>query len=258
MKQSVWFVILTYRPDAEKLPFFIKNFDGLPFVLVDNSEEFNEFPAKINVIRTGENFGYTGGMNKGISYCLGKGADWVVVCNDDLQVTANQLKIFASMLQKTEEGVVGPFIGTFDKKRWTTIFPSVANSNFYISGSLMAIHRSVIKKIGYFYEPYFIYYEDVEFCVQAVKSGFKITQVPLKVYHKDATVFGNKSFLQEYYLARNHLLFVERNAPMSVKLHEFFRLPKTVWEHWRKEEHGALEGIRDYFLRCFEKYENRS
>ncbi len=251
MKQSVWFVILTYRPKVTELVSHLRTFDGLSFILVDNSEDRNEFPKGIPVLRTGTNLGYTGGMNRGISYCLSHGAEWVVVTNEDIDITEKELKKFIMKLTTTKPGVVGPSIGALDKKRWTTILGKGVD---YISGSFMAIHRDVIFKVGMFYESYFIYYEDVELSLRAHRTDFKVTHIPMKLTHQDGTTFGPNSFLHQYYLARNHLLFVERNAPGFVKIHELLRLPKTIWEHWKKGERGALVGIRDYFLRRFGQY----
>ena len=82
--------------------------------------------------------------------------------------------------------------------------------------------------------------------------GFWILQLSLDgVTHVDTASLGKGSYLHQYYLARNHFLFVERLAPFSVKLHELVRLPKTVWEHIVRHEQGALHGVRDYLLRRF-------
>lgn len=254
MKESVWFVILTYHPEKEKLLKHLEYFKGFSYLLVDNSETANEYAKDISVVRTKKNLGYAGGMNRGIRYCLDQGAAWIVVINDDLMLTKKSLHKLTDTLQEVAPGIAGPFSGALENHRWTTMYPSKKRSQ-YISGSCFAIHRNVIDKIGIFYEPYFIYYEDVEYCIRTQKMGLSLTPLQIsEVHHEDGSTFRKKSFLHEYYLARNHLLFVERNAPVRVKIHELARLPKTVWEHWKRGEAGALVGIRDYFLRRFGQY----
>jgi hypothetical protein len=69
---------------------------------------------------------------------------------------------------------------------------------------------------------------------------------------------GGTDLTKNYYLARNHLLFVERNAPFSVQLRETLRLPKTLWEHFKKGDRSALKGIKDYLLRKYFQQHDKS
>lgn len=177
-------------------------------------------------------------------------------------------------LDKLEPGVAGPEIGWLDKRRWTTILsnqkkstseePEVSRSLqpvtipgdlFYISGECLAVHRKVFAVLGGFYEPYFMYYEDADYSLRAGRAGYPLTRITgVRVYHQPGSSIGRDSFLHQYYLARNHLLFVERLAPMSVKLYEWLRLPKTYIEHLVRDEAGGRSGVRDYLLRRFGKF----
>lgn len=44
----------------------------------------------------------------------------------------------------------------------------------WVSGNFMMIKKEVLKKIGFFNEDYFMYFEDVEFCYRAKKAGFEV------------------------------------------------------------------------------------
>ncbi len=44
----------------------------------------------------------------------------------------------------------------------------------WVSGNFMMVKREVFKKIGFFNEDYFMYFEDVEFCYRAKKAGFEV------------------------------------------------------------------------------------
>lgn len=237
MSKKVQFVIPTYNADKNELASLFKSLKSFPIIVVDNTKK---------------NLGYAGGVTVGIKRALHDGADWVVILNQDLHVDNKAIKKFATILLGSEIGIVGPFGGELDKKRWTTILPSIHVD--YISGSCLAIHKNIFGKIE-FYEPYFMYYEDADFCVRARKAGFPVEKIFIKgINHEENTSLGRGSFLHQYYLSRNHLLFVERNAPFFVKLHELFRLPKTIYEHWERRELGALLGIRDYLFRRFGIY----
>lgn len=207
MKEKIRFVFVLYNPtDAERR----RSWD----IVIDN---------------TVKNLGYGGGANLGITRALREGAEWVVVCNQDIALSNKDKELCKKKLMDAEPGVYGPEAGSLDKKRWTTILPAI-DSPDYISGSCIAIHKKVIEKIGYFYEPYFMYYEDTDFSVRAKIAGFPIRQLVLPDFQHDRTIAKGRR--KKYYLFRNHLLFVLLNAPWSVKLHEFLRLPKTLYDYW--------------------------
>ncbi len=235
--QLVRFVIVTYKPDVAVLTTLRKNLEGKPVIEIDNTQH---------------NVGYGGGANAGIRRALARGAEWVVILNQDIEISTKALDDLSDTLSHCRPGILGPFAGKLDKKRWTSI---LGKGTDYISGSFMAIHKSVINKIGMFHEPYFMYYEDADYCIRARKAGFTLTHIAVSLTHSDGTTFGQGSFLHQYYLARNHLLFVKRNAPLKVQLHEMIRMPKTLWEHYQKKEYGALEGIKDFALGKFGKKE---
>ena len=208
-KTNVWFIIVTYRP-RDQLGKLLGGLRGMMLVVVDNTER---------------NLGYGGGANVGMKKAFSAGARWAVVVNQDVTLTRTGIMKFAEELERCEPGIIGPEAGSLDPKRWTTILPTSKKID-YISGSLMAIHRDVYEATDGFYEPYFMYYEDADISLRAKKAGFGLRQLDIDGFGHETHGSPGKN----YYLARNHLLFVFRNAPFSVKLYELIRLPKTIWE----------------------------
>ena len=205
------------------------------------------------------NLGYGGGANVGIEQAKKYDAEWIVILNQDLKITRKSFDDFCDILKITSPAIVGPFVGSLDEKRWTTILPSKQID--YISGGCIAIHRDVVNKVGIFYEPYFMYYEDTDYCIRAKKAGFPLIKyVTSEIRHDDKPSLGKGSFLYEYYLARNHLLFVERHAPFSVKFYEWVRFAKSYNEYLSVKNNGGSNGLSDYIMRRFgeKKYEHRS
>lgn len=258
-KQDIWFVVVTYHLPLEKRSQLVHGILPYPLVVVDNSGDrlsINGTEKNVICFKNIQNSGYGGGVNIGIQYALTHGASWVVILNQDIRFSGKDIKHFCETLLISEPGIAGPIEGVLDPKRWTTILSAGKNNslNLYVSGAMMAIHRDVFRTIGYFYEPYFLYYEDVDFCIRAKRHGFHLTHMNLNIHHDETTTLGKGSFLHEYYLARNHLLFLERCAPVFVKMYEMLRLPKTLWKHFQQKDYGALWGIADYFLRRFGRY----
>lgn len=242
-------MIVTFKPDKKILNQIQASLPKNNVLIVNNNE--------------GKKVGYGGGANEGIKSALKDGAEWVVVMNQDLKITKEAVDEFSKKLEATAPGIAGPFVGRLDQKRWTTILENdkdrhaslAMTDSSYISGSFMAIHRKVFEKIGLFYEPYFMYYEDADICIRAKNAGFSLTQIKVKgISHEESTSLGRGSVAHEYYLARNHLLFVERNATTVVKIHEILRIPKTLYEYNKNKNYGALKGMRDYAIRKFGEF----
>lgn len=232
---QVGVVIVTFHPGKESIKPFIRVLSSWSPHIIDNTKH---------------NLGYGGGANEGIRRALQSGTEWVVVMNQDLKASKRGIEALDKALRKSPPGIVGPFAGRLDPKRWTTILPSPKVN--YISGACMAIHRNVIEKTGYFYESYFMYYEDADYCIRAKKAGFPLIHASIEgIEHDDNPSLGKGSFLHEYYLSRNHFLFIERQAPAWVKLYEYCRLPKTIAEFISRRNNGGLVGVGDYLLRRF-------
>lgn len=268
---SIYFLLLTYKPHNKKLFTLLDALSPYPIILVDNTppsdknvisfakENTYVFSKNLHLLSQNKNLGYTGGVNTGLGFGYKQGADWIVILNDDLYLKKIDVQKFCKALEKSPKGLAGSYPRFIDPKRWTASIKPLHTdqSSSYLSGSLLALHREVVETYGYLHTPYFIYYEEVEYCVRAKKT-FPLTYIPLPhVDHEESLSFGQGSYLHQYYLARNHFLFVERNAPLFVKLYECIRFPKTLYEHIQKKQNGALRGIADYFLRRFGPYEGK-
>lgn len=225
------------------------------------------------LIRNKKNLGFSAGNNIGIKYALSKGADVVFLLNPDTILPVNFINNFDQstlpLLMSNEAQIVGPKIynekgklwsagGKIDEKRYSSYLVGYGkedtgqyNSQLdldYISATAIFIKKEVFEKIGYFKDDYFLYYEDVDFCQRAKKAGFKLAiDSNITLVHKASSSVGINSEVMQYYMARNHMLFVERFAPLTIKIRELVRLPKTIYQVRNKKY--ELLGIKDYFLR---------
>lgn len=254
-------VIITYKNSEEDLEKIKKN-------LLESGVKRRDIYFSNNL---NENLGYGGGINR-ILKKEKKNYSYFFIANPDIIIKKNCIKILIKILENNPTiGVVGPKIiaesgkiwsmgGELDKKRYTGGLIDYGKTNKryintniavdFISGTAMLIRKEVFEKIGLFAQDYFLYYEDVDFCIRAKKAGFQLAiNQNAEITHYASTSTGKNSPLMQYYMARNHLLFVERHAPFSIKLYEWFRLPKTLYQARHKKY--ELLGIRDYFLRKF-------
>lgn len=248
------------------------------FIVIDNKSTDSTVSKvkKYNfakLIQNKKNLGFSAGNNIGIKYALKNGADVVFLLNPDTIIPADFLKRFnettKELLVSSEVGILGPKIydekgkiwsvgGKIDKKRYSAYLVGFGSEDIgqysvqsidYISATAIFIKKEVFEKIGLLREDYFLYYEDVDFCFRARIGGFKLAiDSNISIIHHASSSVGKNSPVMQYYMARNHMLFVERFAPVNIKIRELIRLPKTLTAAKSKFE---LMGILDYCLRRF-------
>lgn len=230
-----------------------------------------------------QNLGFSGGVNLGLLTALKNKAKYVLLLNNDTIVTPNFLQKMVDYAEKKEKvGIFSPLIllpgrqkriwfagGTVDHIKFSSNHVSFGEKinrrlknpyeTEFVPGCAMLIKRKVIEKVGFFDERFFLYYEDVDYCLRAKKEGFKCKVVPeARITHRQAkSEIGDQ---REYYLARNHLLFLEKHAPPNIKAREYASTVKAVVDKYSLREDPKisyhLEGIKDYFLRRFGKREH--
>ena len=90
---------------------------------------------------------------------------------------------------------------------------------FWASGACMFIRSSLFKKLNGFYEYYFMYCEEVDFCWRAHTEGYKVVSCGQSIiYHKETERLLDQSPTRIYYLFRNNLIMLHRNLPTSSAL----------------------------------------
>ena len=81
-----------------------------------------------------------------------------------------------------------------------------------VAGCALLVKKEVIEiRIGVLDERYYLYYEEIDFCVRAGRAGFKAVFVPDSViWHKvGAPSRGHDAPVQLYYTTRNCLLLMK-------------------------------------------------
>jgi GT2 family glycosyltransferase len=240
----------------------------------------------LRLIENRSNFGFAEGNNVGIRYALEKDADYIMLLNNDTLVEKNLLNELIKVMERDKKiGVVGPKIYfapgfEFHKEKyksqergrviwyaggiidWQNILAShwgvdevdkgqhdTMKETDYVSGCAMMVKKEVFKKIGLFNPIYFLYWEDLDFCVRAKREGFKLLFVPKAVlWHKNAQLAGGAgSSLQGYYITRNRLLFAQKYASLRAKLALFRESLKLLMTGHPCKRRGVL----DFYLGRF-------
>lgn len=211
-------------------------------IVIANTQIFQSEKKEIKklsdiFIQNKKNLGFAAGNNIGIKYALKNGADYVLLLNNDTIVYKNFLLYLIKVAEEyLDVGIVGPTLKHKIKNITLYDYGGVINWKLgktyhinktkdrdrelrerdFVSGCCTLVKKQVFEKIGLLNESYFLYLEDVEFCVRAKKAGFTILLNPNScIFH-----FGSQStteFKKIIYSLRNSLKFTWRFAPLKYK-----------------------------------------
>ena len=217
-------------------------------IVIDNGSDLNpianwtaKYPGII-FIRSEKNLGFAGGNNLGVQSAKG---EFLFFVNNDTVFTLNLVDtLVQTLLANSQIGIISPKLLYFDeptvlqyvgytKMNYYTArnncigqyeidngqYDSIVGSTSFAHGAAMMVTRAVVNKVGLMAENFFLYYEELDWCARAKRAGFEIwINTNASIYHKESISVGKKSALKEYFMNRNRILFIRRNASFFPKL----------------------------------------
>ena len=266
-------------------------------LLVDNASEeadrteLGEFtttsPLSLDVIYNSSNRGFSGGNNIAIRKALEQGSEWVVLLNNDTSVSDDFIEKLRSNLNHQpavigiplHDGNATAYAGSVRWLRPTlphlTSFEQTADGSklHYAIGAGVAVHREVFEKIGLLDERYFLYFEDADFSMRALRKKIPVRFLEIPVIEhgvSQSTSRLGSPLLLRYHM-RNALLFNATNGPffarITLHLWPFFAMFKQLFKllvvpSKRAQSTAIARGIIDYYAKRFghispEKTNNR-
>jgi GT2 family glycosyltransferase len=214
--------------------------DRLRIVVVDNGSDDgtsqhvqSRYPA-VTLLRNRENLGYAGGNNVGIRWALAQGVEYIGILNNDVNLAPDFLVPLLAALEKdAKAGAVTPLVadmanpdkvwalGAAVNGRTATVARQHSGERaadwrvaepFEVdvaSGTALLARRQVFEKAGLLDEAFYLYYEEVEWCLRLRQAGYRILAVPSSVvWHKVSATLGPTSPAIDYYMLRNHLRLI--------------------------------------------------
>jgi len=196
--------------------------------------------AKVSeVIFTGANIGFAAGNNLGIKAALARGADYVLLLNDDTVVDPDFISPLVDEAAKDESiGMTGPRIyyaaepgkiwfsgAKLDRAACAFVFPGAdqeeaasglgaAQETDYVTGCAALVRRELLSRVGPLDESFFLYWEDSDWGLRAAAAGFRSLVVPSsRIWHKvSLSSGGTDSALKLFHKTRGRLLFSRRHC----------------------------------------------
>jgi len=203
--------------------------------------------AQVHIIRNECNYGFARGVNVGIRYALNQGAEFIFLINNDAVVEKTCIeRLYVAIEGAHRVGVAGPRIfyykdpkrvwlggGYFSRIKAGVIAPEknkkVVDFNeeirevTFLAGCAMLIKREVFQRIGFFDENFFLYEEDLDFCLRARREGFRLLYIPCaKVWHKIENIAKDRtSPFTLYHMARSRIINLRKNFSWPYFLYGF-------------------------------------
>lgn len=206
----------------------------------------------LKVVQNAQNYGYSKGNNLGMHQAKG---DYVLVCNNDLQLEKDAVKEMVKVAEQKQAGAVVPKLVYANKKGYINNAGSrlEPNSDWPIyedgkdekdtgqydevreitafCGACVLFSRKFLKNVGLFDSKFFMYFEDGDLSWRGQKAGYSFYYAPRAVaLHEHTGTAKEGSPLFNHFVGRNRVLILTKNAG--------FRIITKAW----------LKTFRDHLL----------
>jgi len=212
----------------------------------------------IEILRSESNLGFTGGNNLGLRYAVDKlHPDYLLLLNNDTLVDPDFLeKMMERIRSDVSIGLVGAktyfvkdreyHLQSYDKSELGNViwfaggsidWPNLAafhrgvdevdrgqfddlDQTDFVTGCTFLMPISVLERVGYLDEKYFLYLEDVDYSQRVKQAGYRLSVCSQAlVWHKNAGSSGGAgSLVHRYYQTRNRLFFGWKYSDRFVKI----------------------------------------
>lgn len=224
------------------------------------------------MIRNEENLGFARGVNVGIEEALSRGADYVLLLNNDAVLKPGSI---VHLVQTAEDhdkvAAVGGIVheGQTDEVRsaggWFHSFrilrtcesipEEIITETEFVPGGFALLSAEYLQQAGGYSEDYFFGFEDVDFSWRVNNSDWRLLlDSRARIFHDGAATAGNDSPFRLYHRTRNRLHFAgtEFGLVRRLTFYIFFVTSRLYlflrWLHGHPERvHATIEGIVDHW-----------
>jgi GT2 family glycosyltransferase len=244
---TVGIVTVTFGSGAV-LPDFIRSVDSQTYIpvmifAVDNASKDNTVEQlnawshpRLVVIANKDNVGVAAGNNQGIRAALKAGCDYVLLLNNDVFFGPTLVAELVDGLATYSCDMTTPLIyyadlpnviwaaggGFKEKFAWLNyhIGDKEVDSGQYSKSTVITYaptccllaKREVFDRVGFMDERYFVYFDDTDFMIRALRCGVVTYLVGnAKMWHKVSSLTGALSPFAQRYSARNRAFYIRKH-----------------------------------------------
>ncbi len=220
----------------------IRSLEGLEdkrfeLIVVDNgSQQPFEFDGEISfdltIVHSKRNLGFAGGNELGMKKARG---EYFFLINNDTEVHQSFVEpIVQCFSSRPNLGMLSVLLRFYDTRliQFAGATPlsklTLRNQSYgwgekdatpftgyrevgNIHGAALIVPQKLYKKLGGMWQPFFLYYEEYDWCAKFKEAGYEIGFLgDVEILHKESASVGQRSPLKIEYMFRNRILFARR------------------------------------------------
>lgn len=214
------------------------------------------------IIRTGGNLGFAGGYNVALRYLLARGEPgWAWLLNNDTVVAPDALTALVREAERDRQvGFVGSTLLDYHEPSrvveaaggrlvhwhgWTRpdAGPTAGPLDF-VKGASMLCSIDTLRRVGLLDERYFLYSEDVDWCLAARRQGLRLAHAAgSRVWHKEGASSGHRSATHDYHSVKSALHLVRKHHPRLVPAAAAYSLVRCALPKLARGEWARLRAV---------------
>jgi GT2 family glycosyltransferase len=197
--EKKWAACIVYYQDQESLGNLLDSLQSQSlkptavFIADNNSNQspvVGNFSFPVTITKLTENRGFAAGANTALRNAIKDDFEYLMLLSQDVLLLSDSAEklinkqlitqgiTFPTMMNRntnkvfSKGGVVNKFWGSITLSTNKTL-----SDPDWADGSCLVFSKEVFEKVNGLYEKYFMYFEDVDFCLRAKKSGFRVNHV---------------------------------------------------------------------------------
>lgn len=250
-KKRIAIIILNYNSSDDTVR-LVKNIreneSDYQVIVVDNHSTQVEMDKlevlggskDVVIIRSKENIGYAAGNNIGLRWAMERGYEYFLIANSDTEIIhPNTVKAMKESMERYGAVALGPKmlngVGDVDSGiivdnkmgRTKRLEVSEVTECRSIIGAFLLLSRTIIDKVGFLPEEYFLYREETDYLVKAYEKKLKIIYDPeIEIIHRHGATTGG---VWDYYFNRNTIYFARKIHGSNVVILALFHFLKSLY-----------------------------
>jgi GT2 family glycosyltransferase len=254
MKENNLVVIITLNYNQSKMTLecvdsiLKSSYKNYSLIVVDNGSTEKEYgflvknlDSKVKVERIKENCGYVRGVNLGLDIGSKLSPDYFLIMNNDTIIDKDAIKYLVDAgIKNNQNAIVSGKVYHYDKPDVLQYVGGVYKNKKYLKINNLHVNekdvgqcdleakrdmlddifwllpQKVFRDVGSYSDKYFLYAEQADYALKAVKKGYKLIYTPkAKIWHKGSiTTGGGDEFSPpvNFWRKKSSVIYLYRNS----------------------------------------------
>jgi GT2 family glycosyltransferase len=221
----------------------------------DYDEIKKKYAERVKVLRLNENIGYVGGINYALAECKKGDYAYCLIMNNDATIDSRSMRALVETSKKYQDRcIVSGKVYHFDKPQYLQYigqacrnkdkldFPPLVKNSMekdigqydhememgMLDDIFWLVPATVLSKVGFYCDYFFLYGEQNDYAIRAMRQGFKLIYTPeAKIWHRGSVTSsgGDKSSPRlTFWRAKSSLILLALHAKKRYLLFQYSKM----------------------------------